>query len=51
EDVILQNEAPTDFYVLVTGAAELIVTRNGVEHTVGEANKGELCGEIGVLCY
>ncbi|GJT62104.1 potassium channel AKT1-like protein [Tanacetum coccineum] len=51
EDVILQNEAPTDFYILVTGAVELIVTRNGVEHTVGEANKGELCGEIGVLCY
>ncbi|GJW62024.1 potassium channel AKT1-like protein [Tanacetum coccineum] len=31
EDVILQNEAPTDFYVLVTGTVELVVTRNGVE--------------------
>ncbi|KVH93767.1 Ankyrin repeat-containing protein [Cynara cardunculus var. scolymus] len=40
EDVILQNEAPTDFYVLVTGAV-----------VVGEAKTGELCGEIGVLCY
>ncbi|KAL8189630.1 hypothetical protein R6Q57_029196 [Mikania cordata] len=40
EDVILQNEAPTDFYVLVTGAV-----------VVGEAKAGELCGEIGVLCY
>ncbi|GJV14071.1 potassium channel AKT1-like protein [Tanacetum coccineum] len=37
EDVILQNEAPTDFYVLVTGAVELVVTRNGVEH----ANVGD----------
>ncbi|KAI3714776.1 hypothetical protein L6452_21736 [Arctium lappa] len=51
EDVILQNEAPTDFYVLVTGAVELLVTRNGVEQVVGEAKTGELCGEIGVLCY
>lgn len=24
EDVILQNEAPTDFYILVTGAAVII---------------------------
>ncbi|GJU50596.1 reverse transcriptase domain-containing protein [Tanacetum coccineum] len=31
EDVILQNEAPMDFYVLVTGTVELMVTRNGVE--------------------
>ncbi|KAF8400701.1 hypothetical protein HHK36_014001 [Tetracentron sinense] len=40
EDVILQNEAPTDFYVLVTGAV-----------IVGEAKTGDLCGEVGVLCY
>ncbi|GFS37452.1 K+ transporter 1 [Actinidia rufa] len=40
EDVILQNEAPTDFYILVTGAV-----------VIGEAKTGDLCGEIGVLCY
>ncbi|KAK8602184.1 hypothetical protein V6N13_058164 [Hibiscus sabdariffa] len=40
EDVILQNEAPTDFYILVTGAV-----------VVGEAKSGDICGEIGVLCY
>ncbi|KAK8595655.1 hypothetical protein V6N13_000355 [Hibiscus sabdariffa] len=40
EDVILQNEAPTDFYILVTGAV-----------VVGEAKAGDICGEIGVLCY
>uniref|UniRef100_A0A2N9HEC5 Potassium channel n=1 Tax=Fagus sylvatica TaxID=28930 RepID=A0A2N9HEC5_FAGSY len=40
EDLILQNEAPTEFYILVTGAV-----------VVGEAKTGELCGEIGVLCY
>ncbi|KAF6167287.1 hypothetical protein GIB67_043148 [Kingdonia uniflora] len=40
EDVILQNEAPTDFYILISGAV-----------VVGEAKAGEIIGEIGVLCY
>ncbi|OWM71715.1 hypothetical protein CDL15_Pgr005903 [Punica granatum] len=51
EDVILQNEAPTDFYVLVSGSVELSVLKNGVEQVVREAKTGDLCGEIGVLCY
>ncbi|KAL2229086.1 potassium channel AKT1-like isoform X1 [Sesamum indicum] len=51
EDVILQNEAPTDFYILVSGTVDLLVLKNGVEQVVGEAKTGELCGEIGVLCY
>ncbi|GLT98480.1 hypothetical protein SLE2022_159840 [Rubroshorea leprosula] len=51
EDVILQNEAPTDFYILVSGAVDLLVLKNGVEQVVGEAKSGDLCGEIGVLCY
>ncbi|KAL5572756.1 hypothetical protein UlMin_022353 [Ulmus minor] len=51
EDVILQNEAPTDFYIFVTGAAELVVLKNGVEQVIGEAKTGDLCGEIGLLCY
>ncbi|KAL5768942.1 hypothetical protein ACOSP7_015491 [Xanthoceras sorbifolium] len=51
EDVILQNEAPTDFYILVTGAVDLLVLKNGTEQVVGEAKTGDLCGEIGVLCY
>ncbi|CAN4076856.1 unnamed protein product [Withania somnifera] len=36
EDVILQNEAPTDLYILVTGAAELISHRNGVDQHLKE---------------
>ncbi|XP_042377518.1 potassium channel AKT1-like [Zingiber officinale] len=51
EDVILQNEAPTDFYILVTGTAELIDHRNGTDEIVRIAQKGDLLGEIGVLCY
>ncbi|XP_010047932.2 potassium channel AKT1 [Eucalyptus grandis] len=50
EDVILQNEAPTDFYILVTGAVDLLVMKNGTEQVIGEAKTGDLCGEIGVLC-
>ncbi|KAF8021091.1 hypothetical protein BT93_G1500 [Corymbia citriodora subsp. variegata] len=40
EDVILENEAPTDLYILVSGAAVL-----------GKAVTGDVFGEIGVLCY
>ncbi|XP_048490991.1 potassium channel AKT1 isoform X2 [Beta vulgaris subsp. vulgaris] len=40
EDVILQNEAPSDFYIIVNGSVE-----------VGEAKKGDICGEVAVLCY
>ncbi|XP_049936452.1 potassium channel AKT1-like isoform X2 [Nymphaea colorata] len=51
EDVILQNEAPTDFYILVTGAVDLIMYKNGSEQIVGDARAGDVIGEIGVLCY
>ncbi|KAJ9548610.1 hypothetical protein OSB04_021153 [Centaurea solstitialis] len=69
EDVILENEAPTDFYILVNGGMteiiviiyrsirsfdnfdqELLVSKGGVEQA-SEAGPGDLCGEIGVLCY
>ncbi|RDY04230.1 Potassium channel AKT1, partial [Mucuna pruriens] len=65
EDVILQNEAPTDFYILVTGAVitehenflplkqsyEMWFLLSNALIVVGEAKTGDLCGEIGVLCY
>ncbi|XP_020587257.1 potassium channel AKT1-like [Phalaenopsis equestris] len=51
EDVILQNEAPSDFYILVMGSVDLIDHKGGIEQVVGEAKTGELFGEIGVLCY
>ncbi|KAL2517599.1 Potassium channel AKT1 [Abeliophyllum distichum] len=51
EDVILQNEAPSDLYILVTGAMDLISYRNGIEQVVGELKTGDVCGEVGVLCY
>ncbi|KAK7384745.1 hypothetical protein VNO78_30446 [Psophocarpus tetragonolobus] len=51
EDVILQNEAPTDFYIFVTGAADLIIHKNGKKQVVGEVMSGDVVGETGVLCY
>ncbi|XP_022715549.1 potassium channel KAT3-like isoform X2 [Durio zibethinus] len=40
EDVILQNEAPTDLYILVSGAA-----------VMGKIAAGDMFGEVGVLGY
>ncbi|XP_051151158.1 potassium channel AKT1-like [Andrographis paniculata] len=51
EDVILQNEAPTDLYILVNGAVDLISQKNGTERVVGELKTGDVCGEVGLLCY
>ncbi|KAF8393267.1 hypothetical protein HHK36_021508 [Tetracentron sinense] len=61
EDVILQNEAPTDFYVLVSGAVVTTVLltcrifwysrMEQNRQVVGEAKLGDLCGEISVLFY
>ncbi|XP_051119755.1 potassium channel AKT1-like [Andrographis paniculata] len=51
EDIILQNEAPTELYILVNGAVEYISHRNAMEWVVGEGKSGDVCGEIGVLCY
>ncbi|PIA45885.1 hypothetical protein AQUCO_01600259v1 [Aquilegia coerulea] len=50
EDVILQNEAPTDFYLLASGAVNLLNSTERGE-VVGELKAADICGEIGVLCY
>ncbi|KAM7274593.1 hypothetical protein ACFE04_016459 [Oxalis oulophora] len=55
EDVILQNEAPSDLYILVTGTVEIIQHKYGVEEAsmivIREANTGDVVGDIGVICY
>ncbi|XP_072968740.1 potassium channel AKT1-like [Typha angustifolia] len=50
EDVILQNEAPTDFYIIVTGSVDLIDSKNG-DQKIGVAKSGDVVGEVGLLCY
>ncbi|KAK6124097.1 hypothetical protein DH2020_042182 [Rehmannia glutinosa] len=45
EDVLLQNEAPTDAYIL-----DFVVKISGHDQVVGKASVGDIFGEIGVLC-
>ncbi|XP_075497562.1 potassium channel KAT1-like [Primulina tabacum] len=49
EDLILQNEASTDTYIVVSGAVELVVKIDGHDQVMGKVCKGETFGEIGVL--
>ncbi|KAF5204869.1 Potassium channel kat1 [Thalictrum thalictroides] len=51
EDVILQNEAPTDLFILVSGAVELIASTNGHVQDSRKVVVGDVFGEIGVLCH
>ncbi|CAN1287629.1 Potassium channel AKT6 [Linum perenne] len=51
EDVILQNEAPTDMYFLVSGAVLPSTHTQCTSQVVDEARTGDVVGEIGVLCY
>ncbi|XP_068323935.1 potassium channel KAT1-like [Pyrus communis] len=51
EDVILQNEAPTDLYILVSGAADLVSSVDGQDQFIRKATAGDTLGEIGVLCH
>lgn len=52
EDVILQNEAPTEFYVVVSGAVlELYIHGDGSEEIIRTAGSGAVAGEMGVLCF
>uniref|UniRef100_A0ACD5VZ63 Uncharacterized protein n=1 Tax=Avena sativa TaxID=4498 RepID=A0ACD5VZ63_AVESA len=50
ETVILQNETPTDVYILVSGAVEVRTTTNGGEKVEQLLSAGDIFGEIGVLC-
>lgn len=49
EDVILQNESPTDLYMLVSGAVDLIRYVDGHDQILKKATAGDTFGEIGVL--
>ncbi|KAF5748236.1 potassium channel KAT3 [Tripterygium wilfordii] len=48
-EIILKNEIPTDFYILVSGAVELLTYKNGIEQSLSKLGPGDLAGEIGVL--
>lgn len=50
EDVILQNEAPDDVYVIVSGEVEMIDCEMEKERVVGAFLSGDMFGEVGALC-
>ncbi|KAJ9538244.1 hypothetical protein OSB04_030977 [Centaurea solstitialis] len=51
EDVIIQNEAPDDVYIIVSGEVEIIdCDPMEKEQVLGVLRAGEMFGEVGALC-
>ncbi|KAF8400772.1 hypothetical protein HHK36_014073 [Tetracentron sinense] len=48
-DIILQNEIPTDFYILVSGSVDLLTYKNGTEQFLSNLGPADMAGEIGVI--
>ncbi|KAK8453685.1 hypothetical protein SEVIR_5G326800v4 [Setaria viridis] len=49
EDIMLQNDKPSDLYLLVSGAVDILAFLDGTEQIYGKVAEGELLGEIGVM--
>ncbi|KAG5248501.1 potassium channel family protein [Salix suchowensis] len=50
EDVVMQNEAPDDVYIIVSGEVEIIECHLEKERVVGTLRSGDMFGEVGALC-
>ncbi|KAH7278030.1 hypothetical protein KP509_38G020400 [Ceratopteris richardii] len=50
EDIILHHEAPTEFYVIVSGKVEIFMCKDAREQHYGTVGEGGIIGEIGALC-
>ncbi|KAK6912695.1 LOW QUALITY PROTEIN: Ion transport domain [Dillenia turbinata] len=48
-DIILQNEIPTEFYILVSGAVDVLTYKNGTEQFLSKLGAADMAGEIGVI--
>ncbi|XP_057959615.1 potassium channel KAT3 isoform X2 [Malania oleifera] len=48
-DIILQNEIPTDFYILVSGSVDMLTYKNGMEQFLTKLGPADMVGEIGVI--
>ncbi|KAI3445629.1 hypothetical protein Pfo_002294 [Paulownia fortunei] len=49
-DVIIQNEAPDDIYIIVSGEVEMIDCEMEKEKVVWAFNSGDMFGEVGAFC-
>lgn len=50
EDVIVQNEASDDVYIIVSGEVEIIHCDKDKENLVGLLSTGDMFGEISAVC-
>ncbi|XP_061337183.1 potassium channel AKT2/3 isoform X2 [Gastrolobium bilobum] len=50
EDVIMQNEAPDDVYIIVSGEVEIIESVMEKERIIGTLQTRDMFGEVGALC-
>lgn len=50
EDVIMQNEAPDDVYIIVSGEVEIIDNVMERERILGTLQTEDMFGEVGALC-
>ncbi|KAL0872737.1 hypothetical protein Bca101_022442 [Brassica carinata] len=48
-EMILQNEIPTDFYIIVSGGVEIIRSKGASEQVLAKLGPGDMAGEIGVV--
>ncbi|MCL7021737.1 hypothetical protein MKW94_016244, partial [Papaver nudicaule] len=48
-DILLQNEIPTDFYIIVSGQMDLLTYKDGTEQVISNLGPSDMEGEIGVL--
>ncbi|GMI95045.1 potassium channel in Arabidopsis thaliana 3, ARABIDOPSIS THALIANA K+ RECTIFYING CHANNEL 1 [Hibiscus trionum] len=48
-EIILQNEIPTEFYILVSGAVDVVTYKNATEQFLSKLESADMAGEIGVI--
>ncbi|KAG2691650.1 hypothetical protein I3843_08G017800 [Carya illinoinensis] len=48
-EIILQNEIATDFYILASGAVDILTYKNGTEQFLSKLGSADMAGEIGVI--
>ncbi|XP_070010816.1 potassium channel KAT3-like [Nicotiana sylvestris] len=48
-DIVIQNDIPTDFYIVVSGAVEVVTYKNGMEQFLSKLESPGLFGEVGVI--
>ncbi|XP_019157677.1 PREDICTED: potassium channel KAT3-like isoform X1 [Ipomoea nil] len=48
-DIIIQNEIPTDFYVIVSGEVDVLAYINGTEQFLSKLGATQMAGEVGVI--